>query len=136
MTNEAAATRADAAATRRALRMEPPALQESGRNQTQSDRDSLRIGVFREAKNLSVRVLFDRHAVVHLVDTQNLRIATIAAQLVILAHDQRLNRLGRADLGTQPAKAAPGQVEVEIIQDFYLLPRLAVTAERNQIVGT
>src|SRR5690242_20202043 len=66
---------------------------------------------FREAKNLSVRVLFDFYSVIHLIDAQNLGIAAVTSQFVVLAHDQRLDRLGRADLGAQPAEAAAGQVE-------------------------
>src|SRR5262249_27367049 len=135
MANDAAATRADTAATRMALRMNPPALQESGRNRMQSDRDCLRIRVFREAKNVSVRVRLDGHAVVHLVHPQDLRVAAIAAQFVILAHDQRLDRLGRTDLGAESAETAPRKVEVEIVEDFNLLSRLAMATERNQVVG-
>src|SRR4051812_3273235 len=55
---------------------------------------------------VSVCVLFYRHTVVHLVDAEDLRLATVRAQLVVLAHDQRLDRLGRADLGAKAAKAA------------------------------
>src|SRR5262245_61256983 len=76
--NEAAATRADAAATRMALRMNPPALQESDRYRIRSDRDCPRIRVFREVKNISARVLLDWHAVVHLIDPQNLGVAAVA----------------------------------------------------------
>src|SRR5262249_57969744 len=36
----------------------------------------------------------------------------------------------------QTAEAAPGEVEVEVIQDFYLRPGLPMPAERNEIVGT
>src|SRR5262249_55923946 len=135
MTRDAAATRADTTATRKALRMGPPALQESGRIKLQPDRDCPRIRVFREGKNVSARVLFDGHAVVHLVDAKDLRIPAIAAEFVILAHDQRLDWLGGTDFGAQPAEAAPRQVEIEVVEHFDLLARLAVTAERNEVVG-
>src|SRR6478609_5569673 len=82
-----------------------------------------------------VCVLLNWYAVVHLVHPEDLRVAAVASQLVVLAHDQRLDRLGRADFGAQPAKAAAGQVEIEVIENFDLLPRLAVAAERNQVVG-
>ena len=73
-------------------------------------------------------------AVVHLVDAEDLRFAAVAAELVVLAHDERLDRLGRADFRAQAAEAAARQVEVEVIEDLDLLPRLAVAAERDQIV--
>src|SRR6185295_12274800 len=134
-TKDPAATRADAATTRMALRMEPPALQESGRTRIRVDRDCPRIRAFREVKNVSVRVLFDGHAVVHLIDPQNLGVAAVGPELVILAHDQRFDRLGRTDLRTESAEAAPREVEVEIVEDFNLLSGLPVAAERDQIVG-
>src|SRR4029453_7600613 len=74
-------------------------------------------GGFREAKNISPRVLLDRHPVIHLVDAENLRIPVVASELVVLAHDQCLDRLGRAHLGTEAAKAAAGEVEVEVVED-------------------
>src|SRR5262249_55755443 len=87
-------------------------------------------------KGKSVRVLFDRDAVVHLVDAQNLRLAAVAAELVVLAHDERLDRLGRAHLGAQPAEAAARQIKVEVVEDFNLRARLAVSTECDQIVRT
>src|ERR1700733_12058709 len=54
----------------------------------------------------SAGVLLDRHAVVHLVHAHDLRLTAVTAELVVLAHDQRLDRFGRTDLGAQPAKAA------------------------------
>src|SRR5436305_1173290 len=89
---------------------------------------------FREAKNVSVGVLLDRDPVVHLVHSQDLRVAAVGTEFVILAHDQRLDGFGRTHLGAQPAEAAPRQVEIEVIEDFYLLPRLAVAAEGDEIV--
>src|SRR5712671_4904220 len=47
-------------------------------------------GGFRKAKSISAGVLLDRHAVVHLVDTQDLRVAAVTTQFVVLAHDQGL----------------------------------------------
>jgi len=52
-----------------------------------------------------VRVGLDRDAVVHVVDPHDLRLAAVAAQLVVLTHDERFHRLGRADLGTQATEA-------------------------------
>ena len=92
-------------------------------------------GVFREAKNVSAGVLLDFDPVVHLVDAQNLRVAAVAAQFVVLAHDEGLDRLGRADFAAQTTEAAARQVEIEVVQNLDLLSRLAVTAERDQIVG-
>src|SRR6266705_1686017 len=93
-------------------------------------------GGFREAKNVSVGVLLDLNPVVHLVDAQNLLVPAVAAQLVILAHDQRLDRLCWTDLRAQPAETAPGQVEIEVVEDLDLQTRFAVPAERDQVVGT
>src|SRR3954471_71007 len=93
-------------------------------------------GAFREAKNISAGVLLDLDAVVHLIDAKNLGVAAVAPQFVILAHDERLNRLGRAHFAAQTAKTAARQVEIEVVEDFDLLSRLSVTAERNQVVGT
>src|SRR5580704_9062901 len=89
---------------------------------------------FEKRKLLSVRVLFDRHAVVHFVDAEDLRVAAVGAQLVVFAHDQRLDRLGGTHLGAQPAEAAAGEVEVEVIEHLDLLPRLTMAAERDQVV--
>src|SRR6185503_4451114 len=83
---------------------------------------------FRKAKDLSAGVLLDFDPVVHLIDPQNLGIAAVAAQFVIFAHDQGLDGFGRAHLGTQTTEAAPGQVEIEIIENLDLLPGLAVPA--------
>src|SRR5262245_53424230 len=84
----------------------------------------------------SAGVLLDRDAVVHLVHAQNLQVARVAPELVILAHDQRFDRLCRADFRAEAAEAAPRQVEVKVVQRFDLLARFAVAAERNQVVGT
>src|SRR5207247_3337077 len=74
---DAAATMADAAATRKALCMTPPGTDFDrsrcgpSRNAPWRNRgwgDSRRFPGFREAKNVSVRVLLDTHAVVHVVD--------------------------------------------------------------------
>src|SRR6185312_5221491 len=92
-------------------------------------------GAFRKAKSISVGVLLDGYAVVHLVDPEDLGVAAVRAELVVLAHDERLDGLGRAHLGAQAAEAAARQVEVEIVEDLDLLSRLAMPAERNQIVG-
>src|SRR4029079_3855686 len=89
---------------------------------------------FRNAKNVSARVLLDRDPVIHLVDAHDLRIAAVGSELVVFAHDERLDRLGRTDLGAQPAEAAARQVEVKVVENFYLQTGLAVAAERNQIV--
>ena len=84
----------------------------------------------------SAGVELGRKPVVHLVDAQHLRPARVASELVLLAHDQRLDRPRRTDLGAQSAETAARQVEVEVVEDLDLLPRLAVAAERNQIVRT
>jgi hypothetical protein len=47
-------------------------------------------------------------AVIHLVDAEDLRLAALGAEFVVFAHDQRLDRLGGANLGTEPAKTAAG----------------------------
>src|SRR5262249_51453937 len=83
-----------------------------------------------------MRVLLDWHAVVHLVDPEDLRIAAVTAKLVVLAHDERLNRLGRADLRAEATETAAGEIEVEVIEHLDLLPGLAVAAERDEIIGT
>src|SRR5260370_29388630 len=86
ITKVAVATRADATMARKALCMTPPDLQESRRARTARSargRDSPRFGVFREAKNVSVRVLLDCNAVVHLVDSQDLRVPAVATKFVI-----------------------------------------------------
>src|SRR5262249_48874866 len=70
------------------------------------------------------------------VDAQDLRLAAVAAKLVILAHDERLDRPGRTHFRAQPAEAASGQIEIEIVEDLDLLPGLAMPAERDEIVGT
>src|SRR6185503_5383668 len=70
----------------------------------------------------------------HLVNAHDLRIATVGPELVVLAHDERFDRFGRADLGAQPAEAAARQIEVKVVEDFYLQTGLAMAAERNQIV--
>src|SRR5207248_7385323 len=101
---------------------------------------SLRGGSFQEpkrtAKTVLPGVLLDCNAVVHLIDTQNLGFPAIASELVVLAHDQRLDRLGRADFGAQTAEAAAREIEVEVVEHLDLRPRLAVFAERDEIVGT
>src|SRR5262245_27472478 len=137
--------------------MEPPALQESDRGRSCGDGDSTRRWGFRNAKNISgarlskwpgssrsgtaggpypplTCVLLDRHPVVHLVDPEDLRLAAVAAKFVILAHDQRLDRLGRTDLRAETAEAAAREVEVEVVEDLDFRPRLAMAAERDQIV--
>src|SRR2546425_1052377 len=84
----------------------------------------------------SMRILFDRHSVVHLVDAHDLGVAAVAAQLVIFAHDERFDRLGGTHLGAQSAEAAAREVEVEIIENLDLLAGLAVTAEGDQVIRT
>src|SRR5512147_3095649 len=84
----------------------------------------------------SAVVLLNRQAVVHLVHSQDLRLAAVAAELVVLAHDQRLHRLGGAHLRTEPAEAAPREVEIEVVQRLQLLSRFAMPPERDQVVGT
>ena len=81
------------------------------------------------------RVLLDGHAVVHLVDPEDLRLTAVGTQFVILAHDERFDGFGGAHFRAEPAKAAAGQVEIEVIQNFDFLSGLAVAAQRNQIVG-
>src|SRR4029453_10758005 len=88
------------------------------------------------ADRKSMSILLDRHAVVHLIYAENLGFPAVAAKFVILAHDPGLDGLRGADFRTQPAETAPGQIEVEIIQNFDLLPWLAMAAERDQVVGT
>src|SRR5439155_15900046 len=78
----------------------------------------------------------DRDAVVHLVDAKDLSFAAVAAELVIFAHDQRLDRFGRADFRTQSTEAAAGEIEVEVVEHFDLDARLAVPPEGDQIVWT
>src|SRR5262245_59855522 len=78
-----------------------------------------------KAKN-SASILFDWDPVVHLIDAEDLGFPAIAAEFVILAHDQGLNGLGGTHFRAQPAKAAARQVEVEVVQDLDLLARLAV----------
>src|SRR6185369_190940 len=80
-------------------------------------------------------VLLDRDAVVHLIDAQDLRFTIVAAELVVLAHDQRFDRFGRTDFCAQSAEAAARQVEVEVIEHLDLRAWFAMPAERNQIVG-
>src|SRR5688572_290986 len=98
-------------------------------------RDEIRSFPPPNPKTLSACVLLDRHSVVHLIDAQDLGVAAVTAKLVVLAHDERLDRLGWADFGAQPAEAAARQVEVEVVEHFDLQARLAVTAEGDQIVG-
>src|SRR5512140_3216525 len=74
----------------------------------------------------SVRIPFDRHAVVHLVEAEDLLCPAVGPELVVLAHDQRLDRLGRAGLRAQPAEAAAREVEVEVVERLQLLARFAV----------
>src|SRR3954470_16316381 len=83
-----------------------PGLQESGRASARAWVDYAPGRVFREAKSVSARVLLDFNAVVHLVDAQNLGVAAVAPELVVLAHDQRLDRLGRTKFGAQAPKTA------------------------------
>src|SRR5947207_11902963 len=80
-------------------------------------------------------VLLDGDAVVHLIDPHDLSLSAVAAKFVILTHDQRLDWLGRTDFGAQTAETATRQIEIEVVQDLDLLSRLAVAAERNQVVG-
>src|SRR4051812_29934535 len=147
MTNDAAAITRKTADVRNPGRMHPPGT-ESTRAYTRIapagarrpakagryDGMMYRAGGFRKAKSISARVLLDRHAVVHLVDAEDLRVAAVSAELVVLAHDQRLNRLGRAHFRAQPAETAARQVEIEVVEHLDLGARLAVSAERNQIV--
>src|SRR5881296_2488545 len=100
---------------------------------------------FREAKrcpfsacwtaDASAGVLLDRHPVVHLVYAKDLHFAAVATKFVILAHDERLDWLGRANFRAQAAKAAARQVEVEVVEDLDLLSGLSMSAERDEIVG-
>ena len=76
----------------------------------------------RPSTEVSIEILLDGNAVVHLVDAEDLRVAAVAAELVVLAHDERLDRLGRADFRAQAAEAAARQVEVEVVEDLDLLP--------------
>ena len=55
--------------------------------------------------------------------------------LIVLAHHERLDRFGRADLGAEPAEAAARQVEVEVVEHLDLDPRLAMAAERDEVIG-
>src|SRR4051812_30922074 len=96
-------------------------LQESGRTVAKPWMDDAPRRGFREAKNVSVRVLFDFNPVVYLIDAQDLGVAAVAPQLVVLAHDQRLDRLGGAHLGAQPAEAAARKIEVEVVENLDLL---------------
>jgi hypothetical protein len=82
------------------------------------------------------RILFDGDAVVHLVDAEDLGLPAIAAKFVILAHDQRLDRLGGTHFRAEAAEAAARQIKVKVVEDFDLLARLAVAAERDEVVGT
>src|SRR5262245_17565382 len=102
-----------------------PALQESIPPESAANRTIPARGFSKSEsrETVSVCVLLDGNAVVHLVDPQDLRLATIAAELVILAHDERFNRLGRANLRTEAAKTAARQVEVEIVENLDFLPR-------------
>src|SRR4249920_2291480 len=81
----------------------------------------------------SAGVVLDRNAVVHLVDPENLGIPAVTAELVVLAHDERLDGLGRTHFRAQAAEAAPGQIEVEVVEDLDLLARFAVSAQRDQV---
>src|SRR5262245_61770787 len=124
MANEPATTRADTATARTPLRMGPPgevtrldglALQDPGRQEFVAERYRT-LRRFRNAKSADSSrnlpcVLLDGHAVVHLVDAKDLRLAAIGAQLVVFAHDERLDRLGWADFRAQATEAAPREVE-------------------------
>src|ERR1700737_2684042 len=94
-----------------------PPLQESGRARAKAWLDYAPGSGFREAKSVSAAVLLDFDAVVHLIDSQDLRVAAVASQLVVLAHDQGLDRLGRTDFGTQATETAAREVEVEVVED-------------------
>src|ERR1051325_4041305 len=116
MTNPAAAIRAKTVETRNPGRMHPPADRERRarvyKNRARIDvrrkpdapnagftnRIMYRLGGFRKAKSISGRVLLDRPPGIHLIDAQDLRVPAVAAELVVLAHDQPLDRLGRTDL--------------------------------------
>src|SRR5437762_2029079 len=89
---------------------------------------------FRNAKNVSARVLLDWHPVVHLIDAHDLRIAAVGPELVVFAHDERLDRFGGTNLGAESAEAAARQIKVKIIEHFDLEARLAMAAEGDQIV--
>src|SRR5262245_45526 len=75
-----------------------PCVNKFSRNEKRSRRQAEAGGPKRPVSERSARVRLDRDAVVHLVDAQNLGVAAVAAELVVLAHDQRLDRLGGADL--------------------------------------
>src|SRR5262249_7751466 len=47
----------------------------------------------------------------------------------------RFDRLGGTDLRAQPAEAAPGQIEVEVVEHLDLGAGLPVAAERDEVVG-
>src|ERR1051326_2484101 len=152
MTKPAAAIRAKTVETRSPGRMHPPADGErrarvyknraragvqrkpDAPNAGFTNRIMYRRGGFRKAKSISVGVLLDGHPVIHLIDAQDLRVPAVAAELVVLAHDQRLDRLGRANLRAQAAEAAARQVEIEVIEHFDLGAGLAMAPKRNQVV--
>src|SRR5260221_14726474 len=81
------------------------------------------------------RVVLGRPAVVHLVDAQHLRVAAVASELVPLAHDERFDGPRGTHLRAQTAKAAPREIEVEVVEDLDLLSGLPVATKRDQIVG-
>src|SRR5262249_50657446 len=132
MTNDAAATIADAAAARKALCIDPPSAETSWslqdpRRHAMAERTYFAPD-FPYGKGKSACVLFDRDAVVHFVDSEDLRLPAVATKFVILAHDERLDRLCRADLRAESAKAAAREVEVEIVEHLDFRPSLAVTS--------
>src|SRR6478672_8877404 len=138
MTNVAAATRTEAAATRmprctfptepshttRLRGDEASYKNRAGRNDWErqcKQSEGFPKAKYRSAVRKLSRVVLDGDAVIHLIDAQDLRVAAVAAQLVVFAHDQGLDRLGRADLGAQSAEAAARQIEVEVVEHLDLL---------------
>ena len=81
-------------------------------------------------------VVLDLDTVVHVVHTQNLRLAIVAAELVVFTHDECLHRLGRTDLRTQTTETAAGEIEVEKVQDLDLVTGLSVATQEDQLVRT
>jgi hypothetical protein len=80
------------------------------------------------------RVLLDGDPVVHFIYAQNLGFPAVRTKFVIFAHDEGLDRLGGTDFGTEPAEAAPRQIEIKVVQNLDFLAGLAMAAERNQVV--
>src|SRR3979490_219981 len=118
MTRETATTRAEAATAKRNRFIPPPNSHDvNARGLGFRDGPSrigplgpgplshpLSPGRFRNAKNVSAGVLLDGHPVVHLINAHYLCIAAVGSELVILAHDEGVNRLGAAHPRAQTAE--------------------------------